>query len=163
MTATAHALVAGAIYRAIPNPILSVPLALASHFIMDAIPHWDFGTDWRSRSKKMTGAFAIVETVLGITLAYFLFHGKGAGVPLLATIIASELPDWLEAPWYIFFANHQKHKPGKGAGFWEKLTYRIYQTENVFHAKANYPFGVLTQIATVLFFLVLLGSSRSTG
>lgn len=161
MTATAHALVAGAIYRAIPNPVLSVPLAFASHFIMDAVPHWDIGTSWRTRSKKMTGVFAISETVLGITLAYFLFAGKGDGIQLFSTIIASELPDWMEAPWYIFFANHEKHAPGAHAGFWEKLSYRIYRTENVFHSKASYPFGLITQVVTVAFFLLLL--SRSTG
>jgi len=159
MTATAHAIVAGAIYRAIPNPAFSVPLAFASHFIMDAMPHWDFGTNWRKRSKTQTGMLAIAETVIGITLAYFLFQGKGDSLPLLATIIASELPDWMEAPWYIFFANKNKHKPKKRAGFWEKLAYRIYQTENIFHAKTDAPFGIFTQIATVGFFLLLLNQN----
>ena len=156
MTATAHALVAGAIYRAIPNPTLAIPLAFASHFIMDAVPHWDIGTSWRSRSKLNTGILAIGETLLGITLAYFLFHGKGYDIQLMATIVAGEIPDWLEAPWYIFFANQSKHKPGDHAGIWEKLSYKIYRTENVFHAKATYPFGIITQVITVAFFLLLL-------
>jgi len=161
MTATAHALVSAAIYRSIPAPIISIPLAFVSHFVMDAIPHWDFGTDWRGRSKKNTGLLAIAETTLGITVAYFLFQGKGDALPLLSTIIAGELPDWLEAPWYIFFARKDKHKPSPSAGFWEKFTYRIYRTENIFHAKAGYPLGVLTQVVTVAFFLLLL--TRSTG
>ncbi len=156
MTATAHALVAGAIYRAIPNPAVAIPLAFASHFIMDAVPHWDFGTNWRSRSKTNTGGLAIAETVLGITLAYFLFQGKGDGLQLMTTIIAGELPDWMEAPWYIFFARSDKQRPSAHGGFWEKFTYDIYQLENVFHAKASFPFGVYTQIATVGFFLLLL-------
>lgn len=156
MTATAHALVSAAIYRAIPNPAIAIPLAFASHFIMDAIPHWDFGTEWRSRSKMSTGGLAIAETVLGITVAYFLFQGKGNNLQLLATIAAGELPDWMEAPWYIFFASHQKQRPGPHAGFWEKLTYRIYRIENVFHTKAGYPFGVITQVLTVAFLLTLL-------
>src|SRR5690242_12904887 len=100
MTATAHALVAGAIARHIPNPYLALPLALCSHFIMDSVPHWDFGTNWRGRSKKMTGALAIFETTLGITVTYFLFAGKVSTPLLFATIFASELPDWLEAPYY---------------------------------------------------------------
>jgi len=156
MTATAHALVSGAIYRAIPNPTLAIPLALASHFIMDGVPHWDFGTHWRSRTKFQTGGFAILETVLGITLAYFLFVGKGNSIALLATISAGELPDWMEAPWYIFFASKNKLEPGVHAGFWEKLSFKIYQVENIFHTKAEFPFGLYTQIATVAFFLLLL-------
>lgn len=161
MTATAHALVAGAIYRAVPNPVLAIPLAITSHFIMDAVPHWDFGTQWRSRSKKMTGTFAILETVFGITLAYFLFHVKGDSIPLLLTIGASEIPDWLEAPWYIFFAHQNKHSPGEHAGILEKITYTVYRTENTVHAKAPFPMGVITQVITVAFFLLLL--NRSTG
>lgn len=156
MTATAHALVAGAIARAVPNPYLAIPLAITSHFIMDAIPHWDLGADWRDRSKTITGALAITETVLGITLAYFVFRGKVETPLLLSTIVASELPDWLEAPWYIFFARNNKHGVSKNAGFWERMSYRIYRRENVMHAKADLPFGIITQVVTVAFFLLLL-------
>ncbi|KKW11607.1 MAG: hypothetical protein UY48_C0015G0013 [Candidatus Gottesmanbacteria bacterium GW2011_GWB1_49_7] len=156
MTATAHALVAGAIARSIPNPIFAVPLAFASHFIMDTVPHWDIGTNWRDRPKKTTGALAIAETAFGITLAYFVFAGKVEPQLLLVTMVASELPDWLESPWYIFFARHNKHAPAARAGFWERLTYGIYRMENSFHAKAPFPLGVVTQILTVAFFLILL-------
>lgn len=156
MTATAHALVAGAIARAVPNPYIAIPLAITSHFIMDGVPHWDIGTDWRSRSKIVTGALAVGETLLGITLAYFLFQGKVDGTLLLATIAASELPDWLEAPYYIFFARQNTKEKIKNPGFWGKLTYAIYKKENIIHAKASFPFGVLTQIVTVAFFLLLL-------
>lgn len=159
MTATAHALVAGALYRAIPHPI-ALPIAFASHFIMDAIPHWDFGTNWRERSKTATGLLAIAETVLGITLAYFLFQGKGDNMMLLATIACGELPDWMEAPWYIFFATHAKHEPSQKAGFFEHLTYRIYRFENALHTKATFPFGLYTQLFTVGFFLLVLTLSK---
>jgi hypothetical protein len=156
MTATAHALVAAAIARAVPNPYLAIPLAITSHFIMDAVPHWDFGTSWRNRSKTMTGVFAIAETVLGITLAYFLFRGKVETPLLLSCIVASEIPDWLEAPWYIFFASKQKQGVSAKAGFWERLTYRVYRKENTIHSKASLPFGIITQVVTVAFFLLLL-------
>ena len=156
MTATAHALVAAAIARTVPNPYLAIPLAITSHFIMDAVPHWDFGTSWRTRSKFETGALAVGETVLGITVAYFLFRGKVETPLLLSCIAAAELPDWLEAPWYIFFANKKKPGVSKKAGFWERLSYRIYRRENAIHSKATYPFGLFTQIVTVTFFLLLL-------
>lgn len=156
MTATAHALVSAAIARAVPNPYLAIPLAISSHFIMDTVPHWDIGADWRSRPKIMTGALAIAETVLGITLTYFLFRGKVETPFLLSTMIAGELPDWLEAPWYIFFANKNKSRVSKKAGFWERVSYRIYRRENIFHSKADLPFGLLTQIVVVAFFLLLL-------
>lgn len=156
MTATAHALVAAAIVAAIPDPRISLPLALASHFVMDAIPHWDFGTNWRARSKTATGAIAIFDTLLGFTVAYFAFGGKVELPILLAGVTLGNLPDWLEAPYYIFFAKRNKKALTGKATFWEKLTYRIYKTENVFHAKAQLPFGLVTQVVTVVFFLLLL-------
>lgn len=156
MTATAHALVSGAIAASIQNPSLAIPLAFISHFVMDAVPHWDFGTNWRSRAKAKTGVIAIFDTILGFTLAYFLFAGKVESLPLILAMIAGNLPDWLEAPYYIFFARQDKKQPTARAGYWEKLTYNIYKIENVFHAKTQFPFGIYTQIATVLFFLVLL-------
>ena len=156
MTATAHALVSGAIAASAGNPTLAIPLAFISHFVMDAVPHWDFGTNWRTRTKTKTGVVAIFDTILGFTLAYFLFAGKVDAATLLATMIAGNLPDWLEVPYYIFFAHQEKKQPARSASFWERLTYQIYKTENVFHAKAQFPMGVITQIATVVFFLVLL-------
>ncbi len=156
MTATAHALVSGAIAATIPNPTLAIPLAFVSHFVMDAVPHWDFGTNWRSRAKAKTGAIATVDTILGFSLAYLLFGGKVESIPLLLAVIAGNLPDWMEAPYYIFFARQDKKQPAKNAGFWERVTYKIYKIENVFHAKAQAPFGIITQVVTVGFFLLLL-------
>jgi len=156
MTATAHALVAGAIAAHVQNPFLAVTLSFASHFILDAVPHWDMGTNWRNRSKKTTGLLALSDTLIAITVTYFFYSGKVALLPLTSCIFASELPDWLETPWYIFFANQNKHEPALKAGFVEKLTYRIYKMENAFHCKAQFPFGAITQVAMVLFFMALL-------
>ncbi len=156
MTATAHALVSSAIAASVANPLVAIPLAFVSHFVMDAVPHWDFGTNWRNRSKTKTGTIAILDTVLGFSLAYFLFAGKAHGLVLLAAMIAGNLPDWMEAPYYIFFAKTDKKQPIATANFWEHFTYKIYKIENTFHTKAQFPFGLVTQVATVVFFLVLL-------
>ena len=156
MTATAHALVAGAIASHVPDPFSAALLALTSHFIMDSVPHWDFGTNWRNRPKSMTGILAIAETVIGMSVAYLVFAGKVELGLLFTTVVASLLPDWLETPWYIFFANHKKKMPGARASILEKLCINVYKTENVFHTRASFPFGVITQVATVAFFLLLL-------
>jgi hypothetical protein len=160
MTATAHALVSGAIVAAIPNPAISLPLVFASHFILDMIPHWDFGTNWRGRTKSNTGIIAIIDTLLGFTLTYFLFIGKVSAPLLLTASALGNLPDWLEAPYYIFFAHQNKKDLTASSSFWEKLTYAIYKTENIFHTKAQFPFGAITQIVTVAFFLLLLSKTR---
>ncbi|KKU80918.1 hypothetical protein A2875_03715 [Candidatus Gottesmanbacteria bacterium RIFCSPHIGHO2_01_FULL_46_14] len=156
MTATAHTLVAGAIASKFTDPVTASTLALLSHFIMDAVPHWDIGTSWRKRSKFETGALAIGETSLGIIVGFFLFRNSAPLATLLLAIFFSLLPDWLETPWYIFFASPKHLQPSIKASLWERISYRIYKSENYFHTKAKFPLGVLTQIITVIFFLRLL-------
>jgi len=150
MTSTAHALVAGALAAKFSDPVTAGTLEL-----MDSVPHWDFGTNWRSRPKEKTAIFAIVETIFGIAIAYYFFRNIPV-VHLTTTIAASLLPDWLETPWYIFFAHQKKHEPGPRANIWEKLAYRIYKIQNLFHAKAQLPIGIITQVITVWFFLFVL-------
>lgn len=156
MTATAHALVAGAILTAVPNTASASLLAFASHYVMDCVPHWDFGTNWRMRPKGTTGALAMFDTITAFTVAYILFAGKSAVIPVTVVTTASLLPDWLETPWYIFFAHQKKHEPGPRAGILERLCYLVYKIPNAFHTKAQFPLGVFTQIATVAFFWILL-------
>lgn len=156
MTATAHALVAGAILQASGDTTSASLFAIASHYIMDSVPHWDFGTDWRMRSKATTGTLAIADTLIAFTVAYILFAPKLGVVPVTVVTIASLLPDWLETPWYIFFAHHKKHEPGPRAGILERLCYLVYKIPNAFHAKAGVALGIFTQIATVAFFWFLL-------
>ncbi|MBI4066441.1 hypothetical protein HY411_01860 [Candidatus Gottesmanbacteria bacterium] len=156
MTATAHALVAGAIASSIPNTATASFLALGSHYIMDCIPHWDFGTNWRHRPKATTGMLAIADTLIAFTVAYILFAGKVGIVTVTIVTVASLLPDWLEAPWYIFFAHQKKHRPGSRAGALERLAFLVYKVPSAFHTKARFPLGLFTQIATVAFFWILL-------
>lgn len=156
MTATAHALVAGAIATQIHDPVLLPILCIVQHFAMDSIPHWDIGTNWRNRPKAITGLISITETIFGICISYLIFRNSVPSNILLSAIFFSILPDWLETPWYIFFAKNHKTAPSQNAGVWEKLTFKIYQIENLFHSKAQFPFGLYTQIITVVFFLLLM-------
>ena len=156
MTATAHALVSGAIAARFSDPITGSLLALASHYMMDSVPHWDFGTNWRLRSKHLTGVFAIVETIAGLLLSYAMF---GAHIPFYhwaICVVSGLIPDWLETPWYIFFAHNKKKEPEVSAGVFEKVAYAFYKIPNIFHSKAQLPLGIVTQVLTVVFFLVIL-------
>lgn len=103
MTATAHALVGGAIAASLPNnPGLGITLAAASHPILDMIPHWDFGWGWRKKTKGKLFLQAAFDLMLGFILAYFLF---GQNIPFwyfLSVVLASEIWDILEAPYWFF-------------------------------------------------------------
>lgn len=41
MTATNHALTGALVAISISNPLIGLPLAFMSHFIIDMLPHWD--------------------------------------------------------------------------------------------------------------------------
>lgn len=156
MTSTAHALVGAAIATRIGDPVLSGSLIISSHFLLDIIPHWDFGTNWKGRSKQATGALAIADTVFAFLVVFVLFQNLLPLEWLILAPVLANLPDWMEAPWYIFYARADKTKPGKGAGLIERLSYSIYRIENIFHTKADKPFGVITTVGVVVFFLLLL-------
>jgi len=156
MMATAHMLVAGAIATRMTDPVLASSMALASHFMLDSIPHWDFGTNWRKRTKAATGIFASIDMIIGFIIAYLLFHGRVPSLVLIPSLIFSVLPDWLEAPWYIFFANPNHVGPKEHASLLERLAFRCYKTTNVAHSKIPFPWGFISQILTVSFFLLLL-------
>lgn len=156
MTATAHALVAGMIAQRFPQPVTASILSVASHYVMDSIPHWDFGTNWRMRPKAATGLLAIADTAVAFVVAGILFAPAVGAATTVIVVVSSLLPDWIETPWYIFFAHQKKHEPAPKAGFAERLAYLLYKLPNAFHAKARFPFGALTQVATVVFFGALL-------
>lgn len=52
MIITTHAITGAAIASVYTNPYLSVPLAFASHFLLDGIPHYDPHVDKVDKSKK---------------------------------------------------------------------------------------------------------------
>jgi len=156
MIATVHALVGGAIAVGTNNPIVSPLLALTSHFILDSVPHWDFGTSVDKRSKQITGIIAIADTVVGMTISYILFQGQVNQLTLISCLIATQLPDWIEAPWYIFYADLKTKALAKNAGMIEKTLYHIYKIQNTFHTKTTFGIGVMTQIIAVIFFFILM-------
>jgi len=105
-----HTLVGAAIVTAIPDPRISLPLALVSHFITDYVPHWN---PHIHTELKKTGKISPVSKAI-------LFLDSG-GALLLGTYIASQAlpdlnrfavimlacflavaPDVLEIPYYIF-------------------------------------------------------------
>lgn len=156
MTATVHAIIGAALATKIGEPVSLAFASTFSHLLMDCIPHWDFGAGWRMRSKWATGTLAILETLIGITLTYFLFWGK-APLPILTIgILFSELPDWLEAPWFLFFAKtSKKNMVSDKDGLLKKMSFAVYHFQQRFHVKAPLPLGGITQILVVVLALSL--------
>lgn len=106
MLSIAHATTGALIATKIPNPYISVPLILASHYVLDAIPHWDFGTGLSNGKTTPRQAFLreIPDLIVaGLLIIAFFQLGK----PLEFTLIGLApywggffglFPDFLEVP-----------------------------------------------------------------
>lgn len=139
MTATAHALVGGAIAASISNPALALPLATISHPLLDMVPHWDFGNGWRTKNKVTLFAESVLDLVVGIVLAYLIFGRNIDPIYFLACIFFSEIWDILMMPYLLF---SWKFPPFSTA---YNIQHKIQK-----HAKLTFlPWGILTQAVTV--------------
>ncbi len=145
MTATAHALVGGAIAAAIPDPLIGVSLSFISHPLLDLIPHWDFGIGWRGKNKFTLFTESSLDLLLGIVLAYFLFGKAVNPFYFLGCIAASESWDVMTMPYLLF---NWKFPPFS-------TVYKIQHTIQL-KAKASFVWGILTQIGTVYATVMLL-------
>ena len=111
MTLTTHAIVGGAIASLMPaHPWLGLSLAFASHFLLDALPHWDYPIRSSSINPKVaarmkydgelfTDLFTIGgDAALGIVVALTLFNTQTPPGYLLALggACAGILPDALQ-------------------------------------------------------------------
>lgn len=100
MTATAHALVGGAIASSIQNPALGITLSAVSHPLLDMVPHWDFGWGWKQKTKTKLFIQALGDLIFGGVLAYILFGQNISFWYFLACVFLSEVWDMMEAPYW---------------------------------------------------------------
>ncbi len=145
MTATAHALVGGAIAASITNPAVGVPLAFISHPLLDMIPHWDFGIGWRKKNKFTLFLESSLDLLLGIVLAFFIFGKNIDPFYFLLCIFVSEIWDILMMPYLLL---NWKFFPFK----------TVYNLQHKIQSKAKTSllWGILTQIGTVYATVLLL-------
>jgi hypothetical protein len=136
MTATAHALVGGAIAASIPDPALGLSLAFISHPFIDMIPHWDFGLGWKKKTKITLFTESFFDLGLGIVLAYLFFGSYTDPRYLAAVILFSESWDLLMMPYLLFRWN-----------FFPFST--VYKIQSGFNRNVRLPWGILTQVGTV--------------
>jgi len=140
MTATGHALIGTVIAAKIGNPALAIPIALGSHFLADALPHWDTGTNRHKKSKLRFVMESAIDLLLGFILSWALIILVFPATNLFYAfiiIIASQLPDWLTAP-YLFL--NWKFAP---------FTW-IYEFQKKFDTEKQLPWGVINQVAVII-------------
>lgn len=144
MTATSHAVVGTVIAAKIGDPALAIPIAIASHVLLDSIPHWDTRTNGNGRKDTKTLVKTIYDFLIGLILSYlivFLLFPRTSLAYTFIIIIAAQLFDWLTVP-YLFLGANSPFK-------------YMYKFQKLFDRKLDKPWGIITQVATVFAVIVL--------
>ncbi len=117
MLSISHAVTGAFIAVKIGNPFLAIPLILLSHYLEDAVPHWDVGTGltkgvkspWTALQHEvfdlaLAGILVIIYFPLSsYHLSSIVYHLQD---PQIWGAIFGLLPDFLEAP-----RNFWKYEP----------------------------------------------------
>src|SRR5689334_22883185 len=99
MLETPHVAVGVAIASKFPNPWVAIPLSLASHFILDKVPHWNphmyTETKKFGRPAKSSTTLALIDIgvafVLGSSFAYSALPNYNLAILILACSLSSVL------------------------------------------------------------------------
>ncbi len=116
MILSTHAIVGGAIASLFPShPALAVLAGFASHFAIDAIPHWDYplqsisvgnGADNRRLriGAALIGDLALIglDACAGLALSLFLFATPATALIIALGAIAGMLPDALQFVYSVY-------------------------------------------------------------
>ncbi len=102
MLSISHVATGAFIASKVSNPVIAVPLILASHFLEDWIPHWDVGTGLSNGSRKKRSAFVmeIGELVVSFAIVFLFWQFHQSGVPTWIYFggFIGILPDFLMFP-----------------------------------------------------------------
>lgn len=105
-----HTLVGTAIAIKIGNPALALPLALASHFVLDLLPHWnphlnkeikEYGKI-TTRTKVVVAADVVVSLISGLYIASQFLPDTTRAAIIVAGAFLAVLPDTVEGPYFFF-------------------------------------------------------------
>ncbi len=93
MLTTPHLLVGAAIGSGLPAAWQVVPLAAASHFVLDSVPHIQGYIEVEDLEKK-EAAFLIIDITLGLGLVAVFSLGNPAGEMMWIGALSAILPDF---------------------------------------------------------------------
>jgi len=142
---TPHVVVGAAIAAKVGNPLLAIPLAFGSHFILEKVPHWNphLNTEMKKygkitkKSTKIIILDVCVSIILGFLIASRVLPDVGHFFTILVASFVSVLPDIIEGPY--FFLNMKN-----------KFIKRWISFQKSIQVDTNMLPGLATQVVTVL-------------
>lgn len=115
MTGATHMLAAAAIYKVVPleKPLL-LAMALASHFVLDAIPHYELTRKVNYILGIIVGAFLIITALLNKDALLLMAAFLGA-LPDLNTLVFKNY--WLMGTHRRIHSKRKVYRPWVSIGF----------------------------------------------
>jgi hypothetical protein len=149
MTATNHALTGTAIGLIVGQPWLALPLALLSHYVCDALPHFGLTED-ESKKKKLLNSnlfrnYLIAEAVICglIVLGLAILRPINWQLAAICAFVAAA-PDLLSANRYFSAVRKKPWKPG----WYSRFAHNIQWFEK--------PIGAVVEVAWLTAALVVI-------
>lgn len=140
MTGSNHVVTGALIAAVIPHPLLAIPLAFVSHFVLDALPHYGDTNkrSWLNRHfKYVLGIDALIMTIF--LMSVVLLQPLHWVLILFAALVAVS-PDVLWVPYYLSDLRGVERKESPIA----KLFKRIQWAER--------PWGIYVEAAWLVIF-----------
>jgi hypothetical protein len=105
---TPHVIVGAAIAARVVNPLLSFPLILGSHFLLDKVPHWNphLNTEMKKygyitrESKTIIVIDSTIAALSGLYIASLYLPDTSRAAVILFGGLLGVLPDIIEAPYF---------------------------------------------------------------
>lgn len=122
MTAANHALTGTAIGLVLGQPILALPLTFLSHYILDALPHFESGQQEAAYSKKWFHNYLKAEFIACLLIVTVLFWQQPT-FWFLASVCAfvAAAPDLVSIKRFVLQKDRKPYKPGRYARFASKI------------------------------------------
>jgi hypothetical protein len=146
VTATNHALTGAIIGLVVGEPLIALPVALASHFVCDAIPHFGDGTGSLKRLKTDSfRIYLVVEFCLCVTLVALLavFHPEHWFLASVCAFLATS-PDLIWINKYLKTRRGQK---------WKRNAFEAFASNIQWFEK---PIGAVVEVAWFVAALIII-------
>lgn len=147
MTATNHALTGAFIGLVVSEPVLALPLAFASHFVMDAIPHFGAGKEdgkWVKSAKFAKLLIAETSVCFLIVLALVVMRPRHWLIAAICAFLAAS-PDFISIRKFVILKQNKKFRPNKLEALLKKIQW------------FEHPSGAVVEIVWLAAMLVCLG------
>jgi hypothetical protein len=140
MTLTNHILTGSVLAKFLPLPI-AVPLAFASHFVLDALPHFDVVEDRVMKyHQKLWIVFTVTDVSIAVVLSVWLITSGHVGWWLVGLVAYSPDLAWF----YRFTVQERFGTQQRGKASWFNQFHNdIQKYERVWGAAVELMYGLL--------------------